>query len=82
MKLRVYTLEKTLFEGEAKEVIAKTTTGEISVLDNHIPLVTTLKPSILKAVAEDGDVAEVEIRGGFLEVRPDNSVTVLIDELN
>jgi F-type H+-transporting ATPase subunit epsilon len=81
MKVRVYTLQEILFEGDAKEVIAKTTTGEISVLENHIPLVTTLVAAPLKVVKENGERMEVEVKKGFLEVRPNNSVVILVDEL-
>jgi F0F1-type ATP synthase epsilon subunit len=30
-----------------------TTSGEITVLDHHIPLITTLKPSVLRVVHMD-----------------------------
>lgn len=82
MKVRVYTLEKALFEGEAREVVARTTTGEIAVLENHIPLITTLVPSHLRILRADGRVEDVPVKKGFLEVRPDNSVVVLVDELD
>jgi F-type H+-transporting ATPase subunit epsilon len=66
-----------LFEGEAKELIAETTTGEISILANHEPLVTVLKPSELVVVKEGGERSAVRIEGGFLEVRPGSEVIVL-----
>jgi F-type H+-transporting ATPase subunit epsilon len=77
MKVRIYTLQKTLFEGEAVETIAKTTTGEIAILAHHEPLVTILRPSEVRIKTEGGGEEAIRIEGGFLEVRPDNSVVIL-----
>ena len=79
MKLGIYTIEKTLYEGEVKEVIAKTTTGEISILQNHIPLVTRLTAGPLAFIAENGGRSELLIQSGFLEVQPEDGVVVLTD---
>lgn len=82
MKVRVYTLQEVLFEGEAPTVIAKTTTGEISILKDHIPLVTTLVEAPLRIIDASGAEKKVAVRKGFLEVRPNNEVVVLVDELS
>jgi F-type H+-transporting ATPase subunit epsilon len=87
MKLGVYTIEKTLFEGEVEEVIAKTTTGEISILPNHIPLITRLTNGPLKIKLPHAHVSGVDVEkektldipSGFLEVQPESSVVVLVD---
>lgn len=79
MNLGIYSVEKTIFEGEVKEIIAKTTTGEISVLQNHIPLVTKLVAAPLRVVKQNGEEEAFQINSGFLEVQPEHSVVVLVD---
>ena len=72
MKLKIYSLEGTVFEGETSQVSLPTTSGEITVLKDHIPLITTLK---------EGSVEYNEritsIKGGFAEVGKDRVVVLV-----
>ena len=88
MKVSVYSIEETLFEGEAEKVIAKTPLGEITVLDNHLPMVTSLIGPSLRVVDPThkfmGGVDKIEekskvieLSSGFLEVRPESEVVIL-----
>ena len=44
----------------------------------HIPLLTAIKPGIVKITLENGNEEVIYVSGGFLEVQP-NVVTVLAD---
>jgi F-type H+-transporting ATPase subunit epsilon len=77
LRLRVYTPEQELFDGEVREVTAPGAYGEIGILPDHAALVTTLEPGVL-SYKQDGRVGRYQIKGGFAEVR-DNVVTVLAD---
>ncbi len=86
MKLSIYTIRKTVFEGETPRVTVPTVTGEITVLEHHVPYATVLSPGNLKYVhfvqhgAEKREQEETfPITGGFLEVRQDNEVRILAD---
>ena len=75
-----------MFEGETPRVTVPTITGEITVLEHHIPYVTVLMPGNLKYVrfVEHGtEMREQEetlsITGGFLEVRQNNEIRILAD---
>ena len=81
MKVSIYDIEHTLFEGEAEKVIAKTTTGEITILEGHIPLVTTLVESPVRIFDSSEKESHVTIKSGLLEVRPGNKVVVLVGEM-
>jgi F-type H+-transporting ATPase subunit epsilon len=70
MQFSIYTLEKSLFEGEIKSATLPTKAGEITVLDGHIPLISALKQGEVKIIGKDESITRVEINGGFLEVRP------------
>ncbi len=81
MKLGVYTIEKSLYEGDVEEIIAMTTTGQISILANHIPLISRLIAGALVIKEQDGNEKKIDIGSGFLEVQPENKVVVIIDAL-
>jgi len=40
MKLAVHSIEKTIFDGKVKKFTLPTANGEITALDNHLPLVS------------------------------------------
>ena len=52
-KLKIVTPEKVFYEGEAAQVIAKTSAGNIGILAGHTPYVAALVPSPLR-ISEDG----------------------------
>jgi len=79
MKISVYSLKKILFQGEAKSLNCKTITGEITVLDNHEPLITVLTTGVLKVIDADNKELFFEIKSGFLEVKPNNEARCIVE---
>ncbi len=78
LTLEIITGEQLLYHGEdIDEVIAPGSIGELGVLPNHAPLVTSLDAGELRVKRENEDLPFF-ISGGFLEVRAD-VVTVLAD---
>lgn len=75
---RVVSATESLFEGTVKMLIAPGREGEIGVLAGHTPLITLLKPGVLRLLFETGAEEVVYVSGGVLEVQP-NSVMVLAD---
>ena len=69
--------EKLLFAGEVAQVDLPGSEGYMGVLAGHAPLVTALRPGILVAHREGGDL-RVVVNGGFAEVGP-AGLTVLAD---
>lgn len=78
LTLEIVTGEQLLFrETEIDEVIAPGTLGELGVLPNHAPLVTSLQPGMVRV--KKGTTEEAFFVGsGFLEVQAD-TVTILAD---
>ncbi len=68
LKLKIITPEKLVLEDIAEQVSLPTTLGEITVLPDHIPLVTGLKSGDIVAVIE-GEHVPFAVVGGFLEVK-------------
>lgn len=77
MHLSVYSLQETLFEGEVISVSLPTPLGEMTVLDHHIPLVSTISPGEIRYTLIDEITKTLPFRGGILEVRPESNVVVL-----
>jgi len=78
MRVAIYSIQSTLFEGEAEKLICETPHhGQITVLDNHLPLITTLIGPSVKVVERGNREKEIAIKSGFLEVRPASEVVIL-----
>ena len=61
--------EKLLFTGDAEQVDLPGSEGDMGVLANHAPLVTTLRPGIIVVYRNEGDI-RIVVNGGFAEVGP------------
>jgi F-type H+-transporting ATPase subunit epsilon len=78
LSVHIVTAEKEVFAEEGvEEVVAPGSEGEFAVLPQHAPLLTMIKPGIMRIV-KGGQEIDMAITGGFLEVRGDR-VTVLAD---
>src|SRR4249920_2630368 len=72
MQVELVAVERPIWSGEASLVIARTTEGEIGVLNGHTPLLAALEPGwVVRIAQEGGDERRVAVHGGFLSVRED-----------
>ena len=76
--LTVVSAEEKIFSGDVKSIQATGIEGELGVLPGHTPLLTAIKPGIVKLTLEDDNEEVIYVSGGFLEVQP-TIVTVLAD---
>lgn len=79
LKLRIVTPERVLLETEAESVSIPTKLGEITVLNNHVPLVANLNAGEVRYRNNDGKLEFFAVSGGFIEVRKGNEVVILAD---
>ncbi|MEA3450350.1 MAG: ATP synthase F1 subunit epsilon [Bacteroidota bacterium] len=77
MNLEVLTPEKTLFKGEIYLVKVPGTKGNFEVLNNHVPIVSTLEKGKIKIITKEGKEIFFDINSGFIEVKK-NNVSVLV----
>jgi len=77
IRCEIVSQDRPVFEGDVDIVVAPGTDGEMGILPHHAPLLTTLKPGVLR-VRTSGREESFAISGGIMEVRPD-IVTVLAD---
>jgi F-type H+-transporting ATPase subunit epsilon len=77
VNVAVVSPEEVLFEGEATQLITRTTDGEIAFLSDHAPFLGTLVECETRVYLPDGSVRSFEIDGGFVEVSHD-TVSLLV----
>ena len=88
MQLEIVSPEKTIFSGEAKSVYLPGSEGHFQVLNNHAPIVSTLKKGeiLIDGVDNlDSDFldfsngkASLEIKSGVVEIKK-NKLIILVD---
>lgn len=62
--------ERRLAAMAAREVQIPGADGDLTAMPQHAPLITTLRPGVLRATGPDGEKAFV-VTGGFAEVTPE-----------
>ena len=77
MTVDILTPDETLFSGEASYVGLPGSDGSLGIMNNHAPLVTTLKSGPVVVKNADGETT-FDVNGGSVEVL-DNVVTVLAE---
>ncbi|NCF75053.1 MAG: F0F1 ATP synthase subunit epsilon [Xanthomonadaceae bacterium] len=77
MKFEIVTPEKTVFKKDINQITIPTKDGEITVLPNHIPLISVLVPGEI-IIKKDGESFSIAVSGGFVEVSIDK-VVILAD---
>ena len=70
--------EKLLFTGEVEAVVVPGTEGEFTVLKDHAPVMSVLKPGIVEIGATTTTKTRLFVRGGFADVSP-KGLTILAE---
>lgn len=75
--VKIITPDRVFYTGEAEMVEFNSTSGQLGVYKNHIPLTTVLAPGAV-IVHEAGGEKIAAVHAGFAEVLPD-AVTLLAE---
>ena len=79
MRVTVISPEAAVFDGEADAVVAPAFDGELGILANHAPMMTTLGTGTL--VVRIGEATRrFRVQGGFLQV-VQNRVRILAESV-
>jgi len=78
LQLTIVTQEKEAINEPVDSITAMTTTGEVTVLPGHIPLMTKLSDTEL-VYRIKGKEYSFAVSGGFMNVEPDDKVIILAD---
>lgn len=77
INLKIATPEKVVYKDFVDQITLPTTTGEITVLPNHIPLISVLKPGEIR-ILKDNEEIPLAVSGGFIEIQAEK-VVILAD---
>ena len=78
MHCDIVSAEKSIFSGLVEMVIAAGSVGDLGIAPGHAPLLTGLKPGIVRLIMADGEEEVFYVSGGYLEVQR-GTVTLLTD---
>lgn len=70
--------EHLIFAGQVEDVIVPGVDGELTVLPEHAPLMTTLRPGVVTIGESGGKRTQLFVRGGFADVAP-TGLTILAE---
>ena len=77
MQLKIITHERIVFEEEVDEIVIQTKTGQMGILNDHIPITTVLEIGVTK-VLQAGKERFFATMGGVFQFK-DNVATILTD---
>lgn len=67
-QLKIITPERVLFDEVITQVSLPTLDGEITVLANHMPLLSVIGSGEVRIIKQDGGLIPIVISGGFCEI--------------
>lgn len=76
--LDVVSAEQRMFQGVVQHIQVSGSEGELGIYPGHTPLLTAIKPGLIRIVKVDNTEEVMYLSGGILEVQADN-VTVMAD---
>lgn len=82
MKVTVYTAKNKLFDKiEAKSVYLPSISGDLQILNNHIPLIAALRSGTIIIEKNSGDKIKIKVDAGYIQFA-DNELIAVIQKLN
>jgi F-type H+-transporting ATPase subunit epsilon len=77
MHCQVRSADRTFYIGEATMIVARSSRGQFAIMDDHAPLLATLREGALRVKTTDGERVFACL-GGTLQVTGDSDVSVLV----
>lgn len=69
-KFELVSPERLLVSADVSQVIIPGTEGEMTVMVDHAPVMTTIKPGVVTVTREDGTTDGYVVFGGFADILP------------
>ena len=73
-KIEIISPEEIIFSDEAKMVTLPSYEGDMSILKNHISIITFLRPGIIRAQNKEGNFEEFFVQDGTVECFNNNLI--------
>ena len=81
-KLEIISPEKIVYSHDTRMVTLPSYEGDMSVLKNHISIITFLRPGIVKVQKKEGNFEEFFVQDGTVEYFNDNLVVLSVSAIN
>lgn len=75
-RLKIITPEKTFFDGETEQIIARTTVGDVGILNGHEPYCAALGIGQMRVMI-DGQFKRAATSGGIIKVSKEKTVILV-----
>jgi F-type H+-transporting ATPase subunit epsilon len=70
-KFELVSPERLLISAQVEAVVIPATEGELTVMANHAPVMTTIKPGVVSITMAGGKVDRYVVFGGFADILPE-----------
>ena len=70
--------EQLLLSANVTEIVLPGSEGEMTVMANHSPVMTTIRPGVVTVKPENGETQKFVVFGGFADILPE-SCTLLAE---
>ena len=81
-KIEIITPEKVIFSDNLTMVTLPSYEGDMSVLKNHISIISFLRPGIVKVYKNDRNIEEFFVQDGIVEYFNDSLVVLSVSAIN
>ena len=81
-KLEIISPEKIIFSGDSKMVTIPSYEGDMSLLKNHISIITFLRPGIIKVQKNDENFINFFVQDGTVEYFNDSLIILSASAMN
>ena len=71
LQVSVVSADREVWTGAAKQIVARTTVGEIGILAGHEPVLGVLASGEVRITTTDGTLVTAKAEDGFLSVQND-----------
>ena len=77
MKVKITKPDSTLYDGEAKLLQLPGTGGLFEIMNNHAPIISSLRKGVIRMVTNDNREQTFDIRGGVVKGQQ-NDLLILV----
>ena len=78
-KFELVSPARLLLSEEMTQVVVPGSDGDFTMLKDHSPFMTTVRPGVVEATSASGKVSKIFVRGGFADASP-AGLTILAEQ--
>ena len=78
MRVELVAADRLVWSGEATQVIARTTEGDVGILANHAPMLSLMVEGVVDVTTADGESWVAAVDSGFLSAAG-NRISILAE---